>query len=65
MCVRIARGIFPLGAQWRAVRRSLNEGETGGYVKLTAEEIAVKRSQRFVFLPECFSSPRTAGGGGL
>lgn len=38
-------------------RPSLNEGETEGYVKLTAEEIAVKRSQHFFFLPECFSSP--------
>lgn len=38
-------------------RPSLNEGETEGYVELTAEEIAVKRSQHFFFLPECFSSP--------
>lgn len=38
-------------------RPPLNEGETEGYVKLTAEEIAVKRSQHFFFLPECFSSP--------
>lgn len=37
-------------------RPSLNEGETEGYVKLTVEEIAVKRSQHF-FLPECFSFP--------
>lgn len=38
-------------------RPPLNEGETEGYVKLTAEEIAVKRSQHFFFLQECFSSP--------
>lgn len=38
-------------------RPPLNEGETEGYVKLTAEEIAVRRSQHFFFLPECFSSP--------
>lgn len=35
---------------------SVNEGETEGYVKLTAEEIAVKRSLRFSFSPTavCF-----------
>lgn len=61
MRARIVQDIFPLHAQRRLVfffpRPPLNEGETEGYVKLTAEEIAVKRSQHFFFLPECFSSP--------
>lgn len=33
---------------------SLNEGETKGYVKMTDEEIAVKRSLRFSFPPRLF-----------
>lgn len=33
---------------------SLNKGETEGYVKLTAEEIAVKRSLHFSFSPTVF-----------
>lgn len=34
---------------------SLNKGETESYVKLTAEEIAVKRSVHFSFSPTVFS----------
>lgn len=36
---------------------SLNKGETEGYAKLTAEEIAVKRSLHFSFSPTVFFSP--------
>lgn len=47
-------------------RLPLNKGETQGYAKLTAEEIAVKRSQHFFFLlPRLFFFPCIASVTGL
>lgn len=54
--------LFNAGVPFFFHSLSLNKGETEGYAKLTAEEIAVKRSLHFSFSPTVFFSPACNAG---